>query len=134
MRLLKQAFELSPEDAVTQEMLVELLFQQLATDYATYKSEVPLVSRLIRNRDQQIELLRIDAAGLDAPGHRTSAWDAYLKLADFTAEEPAYLFIDDHYNVRSDRWISGRLASIWSEASAEERQALVQNIAAPGQI
>ena len=95
VRLLKSALELAPEDAVTQEMLVELLLDQLASDYAANRADVPLVASLIRGREQQIELLRIDAAGIDEPDNRLDAWDAYLKLADFTAEEPAYLRIDD---------------------------------------
>ena len=95
-------------------MLVELLLDQLASDYAANRADVPLVARLIHSREQQIELLRIDAAGLDKPDNRLNAWDAYLRLADFTAEEPAYLQIDDQYTVRSDRWISSRLAAIWS--------------------
>ena len=94
IRLLKHALELSPEDAVVQEMLVETLLQGLATDYAAYRADVPLISRLIRTREQQIDLLRIDAAGQDTPDNKLTAWDAYLRLADFTAEEPAYLRLD----------------------------------------
>ncbi len=129
IRLLKRALELSPDDAVVQEMLVETLLQGLATDYAAYRADVPLVSRLIRSREQQIDLLRIDAAGQDAPDNRLAAWDAYLRLADFTAEEPAYLRLDDHYTVRSDRWIASRLGAMWSAASADERKAFAESVA-----
>jgi outer membrane protein assembly factor BamB len=129
VRLLKRAYELGPDDLVTQEMLAELLLEQLAADYATYHADVPLVAKLIHNRDQQIELLRLDAAGLDSSGQHVAAWDAYLKLADFTAEEPAYLRIADQYIVRSDRWISARLAAMWSGASADERKSLEEKLA-----
>ena len=129
VRLLKNALELAPEDAVTQEILVELLLDQLSSDYAANRADVPLVARLIHSREQQIELLRIDAAGIDKPDNRLNAWDAYLRLADFTAEEPAYLQMDDQYTVRSDRWISSRLSAIWSVASAEQRKTLVNKIA-----
>ena len=130
VRLLKRAYELAPDDLVTQEMLVELLLEELADDYATFHADVPLVSKLIHNREQQIELLRLDAAGLDNSGQHLAAWDAYLRLADFTAEEPAYLRIEDQYIVRSDRWISGRLAAMWSGASADERKTLEEKLAA----
>ena len=132
VRLLKSALELAPEDAVTQEILVELLLDQLSSDYAANRADVPLVARLIHSREQQIELLRIDAAGIDKPDNGLKAWDAYLKLADFTAEEPAYLQIDDQYTVRSDRWISSRLSAIWSAASAEQRKSLTDKIARAG--
>jgi outer membrane protein assembly factor BamB len=130
VRLLKRAYELAPDDLVTQELLCELLLEELADDYPTFHADVPLVSRLIRNRDQQIELLRLDAAGLDKSGRHLAAWDAYLRLADFTAEEPAYLRIAEQYIVRSDRWISGRLVAMWAGASAEERKTLEQKLVA----
>lgn len=129
VKLLKRAYELAPDDLVTQEMLVELLLEQLASDYKSFRSDVPLVAKLIHNREQQIDLLRIDAAGLDASGDRLAAWDAYLRLADFTAEEPAPLRIDERYTVRSDRWISGRLKSLWDGASADDRQTIESKLA-----
>jgi outer membrane protein assembly factor BamB len=128
-KLLKRAYELAPDDLITQEMLVELLLEELASDYAAFRADVPLVAKLVRNRDQQIELLRIDAAGLDAAGNRSAAWDAYMKLADFTADEPVYLRLSDKYTVRSDRWISGQLAAMWSQASADERGAIEKKLA-----
>ncbi len=130
IQLLKRSYELAPNDLVTQDMLVELLLEQLATDYATFHADVPLVSKLIRNREQQIELLRLDAAGLDDSGQRLAAWDAYLRLADYTAEEPAYFRINDKYVVRSDRWITGRLAAMWSKALPDERKSLGEKLAA----
>jgi outer membrane protein assembly factor BamB len=129
VRTLKRAYDLAPDDFVTQEMLVEALLEELAADYKTYRADVPLIARLIHNREQQTELLRLDAAGLDAAGERLPAWDAYLKLADYTAEDPAYLRIEDKYTVRSDRWISGRLATMWKESSADERRSIEQRLA-----
>src|SRR5207237_6718209 len=120
----------APDDLVTQDMLVELLLEELADDYQTFHTDVPLVSKLIHNRDQQIELLRLDAAGLDKTGQHLAAWDAYLRLADFTAEEPAYIRVEDKYIVRSDRWISGRLAAMWSSASPEARKSLEDRLTA----
>ncbi|HEX4416017.1 MAG TPA: PQQ-binding-like beta-propeller repeat protein, partial [Lacipirellulaceae bacterium] len=129
IKLLKHALELAPNDAVCQETLAETLLQALAGDYASYRDDIPILSRLIHTRSQQIELLRITAAGDDKPDNRLAAWDAYLKLADFTAEEPAYLYVDDHYTVRSDRWIAGRLLAIWNAASPAERDQLSEQIA-----
>lgn len=130
VKLLKRALELAPNDAVSQEMLVEVLLHELSIDYAAYRADVPLVAGLIRNRDQQIELLQIDAAGLDTTGERLAAWDAYLQLADFTADEPAYLRVDDRYTVRSDRWISSRLGAMWSKASDDERKSMSAKLVA----
>jgi outer membrane protein assembly factor BamB len=128
IELLKTSNQLAPDDPVTQQMLVELLLTALADDYASHRDDVPLVAKLLRDRDQQIELLRIDAAGLEQIGERTRAADAYLRLADFTAEEPVSLQIQPSYAVRSDRWISGRLFRIWLEASADERQVIADKV------
>jgi outer membrane protein assembly factor BamB len=130
VKLLKRAYELAPEDPVTQEMLVEFLLERMGSDYATYHDDVPLVAKLVHNRDQQIDLMRIDAAGLDQLGQRAAAWDAYLRFADFTAEEPTYLKIEDKYTVRSDRWISARIARLWSGSSPEERKTFAEKLAA----
>jgi outer membrane protein assembly factor BamB len=118
VKLLKRAYELAPDDGLIQEMLVEHLLRQLSSDYAAYRADVPLVSKLARGREQQIELMRINAQGLAAMDDRLAAWDAYLRLADYTAEEPAYLRMGDHYVVRSDRWIGADLGSIWSDSAA----------------
>lgn len=130
LRTLKRSYELAPNDPATQEMLVESLLAALSTDYGANRDDVVLVGKLIHNRDQQIELLRIDAVGKDQSGNRLEAWDAYLRLADFTAEEPAYLRIEDKYTVRSDRWICGRLAAMWDAASDDERKAIEEKLAA----
>jgi len=130
IRLLKRAFELSPNDPLVREMLATVLLEGIAEDYAAYRADVALAARLIRDRGQQIELLRIEATGLEKLGQREAAWEAYLRLAAFTAEEPVMLRIDESYAVRSDRWISGRLERLWEQCSAEERKKLADAIAA----
>jgi outer membrane protein assembly factor BamB len=127
--LLKRAYELAPDDVATQQSLLDLLLEASATDYATYRADVTLASQLAGDRAQEIELLRIDAAGLDELGERLRAVDAYLRLADYSADEPAQLRIAPGYTVRSDRWIAGRLGKLWEAASAEERAAIEKKIA-----
>jgi len=128
--LLKRAFALAPDDALTQEMLAEVLLEALAKDYAAYRDDVPTVSGLIHDRGQQIELLRIEASGLDDLGQRLPALDAYLRLADFTAEAPALLRISPVHTVRSDRWVCGRLGLLWSKAAEEERARILSRLTA----
>ncbi|MCI0333017.1 MAG: PQQ-binding-like beta-propeller repeat protein [Planctomycetes bacterium] len=128
--LLKRAFELAAGDALAQEMLTEVLLEALATDYAAFRDDIQLLNRLIHDRQQQIELMRIEASGLDRLGQRLEAFDAYLRLADFTAEGPVHLRIDPDYSVRSDRWICGRLGALWSNASEDERAAILKRLTA----
>jgi outer membrane protein assembly factor BamB len=128
--LLKRAYEEAPEEPLTREVLAELLLEALGSDYAAFDDHLPLLTELIRDRQQQIELMRIEALGLDKLGKRLEAWDAYLRLADFTAEQPEHLRIDSDYSVRSDRWIRGRLAAMWSNATSEEQAAITSQLAA----
>ncbi len=118
---LKRAFELSPDDPLTREMLADLLLEALASDFAAYRAEMPLVKTLVRDRAQQIELIRIEAEGLHQLADHRGAWDAYLRLAELTAEDAPLLNIDNQHSVRSDRWISGRLRDLWSKAADDER-------------
>jgi outer membrane protein assembly factor BamB/thioredoxin-like negative regulator of GroEL len=129
VKLLKRALELAPNDPLTQEMLAELLLEALNSDYAAFRDDLPLVSRLVRDTQQQIDLLRIEAQGLEELGQHLAACDAYLRLADFTTEEPTLMQVDSHHRVRSDRWIAGRLASLWSEASPAERAQIEERAA-----
>ncbi|MCC7476239.1 MAG: PQQ-binding-like beta-propeller repeat protein [Pirellulales bacterium] len=122
IRLLKQALARSPEDAATQEMYVQVVLEAMASDFDAYQSEISVLSRLTRSREQQVELLRIQAEGREIRGERLAAWEAYLRLADFSREQPELLRLKDSYSVRSDRWISSRLSELWREASAEERR------------
>jgi outer membrane protein assembly factor BamB len=128
IRLLKRALELAPEDTATQEMLVGLMLEQLASNYGANRTETSFIAKLVRGRQQQIELLQIDAAGLDALDEKLDAWGAYLRLADFTADEPAYLRIDDEHTARSDRWIASRLAAIWERSSSDEQRRLSESL------
>jgi len=127
--LLKRAYELAPDDVLAQDMLTEMLLAMLAADYAKYREDVPLLSSLIRDRDQQIELLRLEATGLDDGSDPLTAWNAYLRLADYLTEAPVFLQIGGDYRVRSDRWISGRLKRLWSRASSTDREALLARLA-----
>jgi outer membrane protein assembly factor BamB len=126
--LLKRAYEQSPNEPLTREVLAELLLEALASDYASFDDNLPLLAELIRDREQKIELMRIEALGLDKLGKRLEAWNAYLRLVDFTAEQPEQLRIDTEYSVRSDRWIGGQLAAMWSNANSEERTAIASQL------
>ena len=128
VRLLKRAVELAPDDPLAQEMLAEVLLEVLASDFATYRSDVPLVRRLIHGREQEIELLRIESLGLDKLGEKLPALDAYLQLVDYTAEAPADLRISPDYTVRSDRWVCGQLGNLWAAATPDERAAIAAQV------
>ncbi len=127
--LLKRAHQLASRDPLTCEMLAESLLAALAADFASYRNELPLLRNLVRGREQQLTLLRIEAEGLEAMGDRPAAWAVYREIAG-AASEPSLVEIDSNYSVRRDRWVAGRLATLWAEASADEWQVMADELAA----
>jgi hypothetical protein len=122
--LLKQAHQLNSDDPLTKEMLAEVLLERLAADFETFQKDIPLVREVLQGREQEIELLRIEAVGLESIGQRLPAFDAYEQLVDSTASGPIELRIGPDYFVRSDRWIRGRLGRLWLAASGDEQSAI----------
>lgn len=128
--MLKQAYEIDPQDVLTREMLADTLLEALGRDYAAYRADMPLVRKIASGPVQEIELLRIEAQGLEAAGEPVQALDAYLKLVDATSAEFTPLAISPHHTARSDRWVQTRLANLWSSASAQDRKILANKLAA----
>ncbi len=63
--MLKQAYEIDPSDLATRDMLADALLEALAGDYAAYRADLPLLRKIVDQPQQQIELLQLDARGLD---------------------------------------------------------------------
>jgi outer membrane protein assembly factor BamB len=126
--MLKQAYEIDPADPLTCDMLADALLEALAENYDLHRADLPLVRRIAYRPQQQIELLRIDAMGLDAAGERMDAFEAYLRLSDATAVEPTLLSIDSESGVRSDRWIRAKINEIWAEASVGQRETITEQL------
>ena len=126
--MLKQAYEIDSADPLTREMLADALLEALAANYAQHRDDLPLVRKIAYRPQQQVELLRIEALGLDAAGQRMDAFAAYLQLADATAAEPTLLSIDPKLNVRSDQWVRAKINAIWANASPGERETITQQL------
>ncbi len=119
--MLKKAYEIDSSDLLTRDMLADTLLEALAGDYTTYRADLPLLRQIVDRPQQQIDLLRIDAQGLDAAGKHSEAFAAYLKLIDATAADLTLLTIDAEHSVRSDNWVRAQLTALWSAASPSER-------------
>jgi outer membrane protein assembly factor BamB len=127
--LLKRAHQLDPDEPLTREMLAENLIVALASDFASHRGDLGLLRSLVDGNEQQLDLLRIEAEGSQAMGDGPAAWKVYLQIADM-ATGAAQLEISSDYTVRSDRWVAGRLQSLWAEASADQRQVMADELAA----
>jgi outer membrane protein assembly factor BamB len=127
--LLKQAHQLDPDDVLIREMLAEEMLSALTADFGLYREELPLLRSLVQGDEQQLRLLRIEAEGLHAMGDLPAAWKTYLEIAGVIADA-VQLEISADYTVRSDRWVSGRLQSLWVDAPADLRLAMSKELAA----
>lgn len=127
--MLKQAYEIDSSDMLTQEMLAETLLEALSRDYKTYRNEMPLLRKIASGPAQQVELLRIEAQGLESAGELVKAFDAYLRLIDATVAAQSLFSIGPQHSVRSDRWVRAQLEQLWSEASPAQRQVFADKLA-----
>ncbi len=124
--LLKRAYGLSPDDPLVRDMLGEYLLEGLSADFNANRADLPLLRRLLAGQPQELRMLRMEARALEKSGDRLGAWDAYGRLADRDSAQSSLLTVDDNsaYSVRSDRWLSGRLAALWGTATSSERTAM----------
>jgi len=121
VQMLKQAYEIDPSDAVTRDILADALLEALTGDYTRYRADLPLLRKIIDRPQQQIDLWRIDAQGLDAAGQPLDAFAAYLRLVDAASADPASLTMSPQHTARSDVWVRARLNALWSTASASQQ-------------
>ncbi|MGD9636379.1 MAG: PQQ-binding-like beta-propeller repeat protein, partial [Pirellulales bacterium] len=128
--MLKQAYEIDADDVLTREMLADTLLEALGCDYGKYRGDMPLLRKIVNGPLQQIELLRLEAQGLEAAGEPVAAFDAYLKLVDATSAELTPLAISPQHSARSDRWVRARLTDLWSSANEPDRDQLAKRLAA----
>ena len=97
--MLKQAYGIDRRDPVTRDMLADNLLEALAANYKAYQADMPLLGEIAQTPQQKIELLRIDALGLQTLGQHLPAFAAYLRLADVVGRDPIMLRIDDNQTV-----------------------------------
>jgi outer membrane protein assembly factor BamB len=126
--MLKHAYEIDANDPITREMLADSLLEAVAANYSAYQGDLPLLRVIAQSSQQQVDLLRIDAVGLQTLGERLPAFAAYLKLADALGRDPIPLRIDNNQTVRSDSWVRGRLRALWAESTPNERTTMSREI------
>jgi outer membrane protein assembly factor BamB len=122
--MLKQAYEIDPSDPVTRDMLADNMLEALAANYSAYQADLPLLREIAQTPQQKIDLLRIDALGLQVLGQHLAAFAAYLRLADAVGLDPIMLRINDDQSVRSDSWVRGRLRALWGDSTPNDQAVL----------
>jgi outer membrane protein assembly factor BamB len=121
IELFRKSHAIEPDEA-TRVQLIESLLAGLRDDFAAYRGSLAELEGLVEQPRHRLAFLRLKAAGLQQTGEVLPAFETYLKLVDEQApwelEE-----IDEHLNVRRDRWIREQLSLLRAAADpAAEKQ------------
>lgn len=116
--LLRKAHELEPNDEATRSMLVRVMISLLRDDYEKHSDLVAETGRLVA--DQPVlarEFARLRAVALHKSGKLWDAFQAYMEIGQTPVADAETLeeLARDHL-VRRDRWVAGRLASLYGAA------------------
>lgn len=126
---LKAAWEMEPDDLITRELLTETLIHLLKTDFAAHQPDLQLAKELADDPVSQSELLRIEAEGLlDSRDYVATAKVLQRIGKDYVTTQPMWKSAPSQ-RVRSDRWTQRRMATLWQQATPDERIAIEQILA-----
>jgi outer membrane protein assembly factor BamB len=115
-----KAHDLEPANDATRNMLVKVVLLLLKDDYAAHREMAAKIEKLIDRPQQRRELLRLQAQGLEQEGEAWKAFQAYIALSQTppdSALPPEELErVEQERRVRADRWVQGRLQSLYLAA------------------
>ena len=105
-------------------LLVETLTEGLRSDFAAYRTAAPEIESTATTVSEQARFHRLFAEGLQRGGEFDAAFEQYLRFADKAGSVAGLQQIDGMHQVRSDRWIAGRLEELISLSAGEEQAQL----------
>lgn len=114
------------ESAPTRRLLAWSLLDRLKSDYTASRDMVPELKQMITDGDQLALLLRLHAAGLEAAGDRTAAFQEYLNLIRTIPPSESMVELSSGHLVREDRWLRGRLTDLYDSSSESQRESMRQ--------
>ncbi len=121
--LLQQAYQSSPEDLRTQEVLIEALVIALDENFATFRDQLPLLRKLQDSSESsQFTLLRLEAHGRLKIGDPVGAFEVCLLLFEGDHAASGFLSLGRHHEVELSRWLRAETSAIWQQASGPERE------------
>lgn len=113
-------------DPTTRDLLRDVYFDGLRTDFASHRKRVAEIERLIDNPCQQAMFLRLMALGYEKAGEHRTALAQYQKLIEVDHGNRDLDAIDPTLSVRRDRWLQVRLAALRDTGSEAIREAVDQ--------
>jgi outer membrane protein assembly factor BamB len=132
LALLRQANELQPADAHIRGLLGRVMLLLLRGDFVKHRAFVDEARQLIDDPAQRRELLRLQAVGLHKAGLVAESLEAFVALADELQvsispddnSNSQMEYIDNKWQVRTGRWLQGRLHDLYANSSEADRAQL----------
>lgn len=120
---LRLAFQ-TQADPQTSRALASALLQCLRIDFDKYHHTIEELDQLELDQPTRQEFLKLLAESLAERGRITESLKYYLRLIQSAAADPSWLRVDDELVVRGDRFLQGRIASLYQQANEAQRQEL----------
>lgn len=120
---LRLAFQ-TQADPQTSRALASALLQCLRIDFDKYHQSIEELDQLELDQATRQEFLKLLAESLAERGRITESLKYYLRLIQSAVADPSWLRVDDELVARGDRFLQGRIASLYQQAHAAQRQEL----------
>lgn len=125
---LRKSLELR-DDPHTRQLLVDSLLEGLRVDFKANRGNAEQIESLIQqlptgtgaSADARARFLRLMALGLQEVGERDKAFGIYLRFVSPEIDQDRLERIEGGWKVQQSRWVRGQLRDLWSQANAEER-------------
>lgn len=122
----EQAYRAAPDDAMIRTRLADGLLAGLKHDYLRYQDRGDLLTELLADSRQRVELLRLHVDGSLASDRPAAAWRYALELFESDRDE-VVLVASDHL-VLVDRWFAARMNRLWEQADPELRDTMAVHV------
>lgn len=129
LELLIQAYESSPDDLRTREVLSEAAVSALDENFAVHRQLLPLLTEIQEpSLTAQLTLMRLQAQGLQELGQAAEAFAVCLDAYQLSLPSELDLSIGREHEVDSDRWLSAQAAAAWQTADDDQRLQISEQI------
>lgn len=129
LQLFKKAHAADGDDPLIIERVVDALLTAVESDFATHRTDMPLLESLANDPILRLKVLQLKADGLFAAGDLHDSLQCYLKIYEAAIDHDETLAETTFGAARIDRWFSGGIARLWQAGDTDLRALLTQSIA-----
>lgn len=129
IELEERAYRNAPDDLETRDMLAECLADALDENFASYRTQLPLLKELqAGGAAGPLQVLRIEAQGLMQTGDPLGSASVCLELYRAAGDADDMLKIRRDQETLASRWVQAQMAAIWDAATPEQRRTIGERI------